>query len=77
MPGRAAVDLDMGKAAAPQIVGLIGNDMTLRHKSSGESQRLAKMSGGGKTAAVGKFIEPDRQHRAGDSARRSARRVSR
>ena len=66
MPGRAAVDLDMCEAAAPQIVSLIGNDVTLRHKRSGETQRLANMSGDGEAAAIGKFFEPDRQRRAGD-----------
>ena len=68
MPGRAAVDLDMCEAAAPQIVSLIGNDVTLRHKRSGETQRLANMSGDGEAAAIGKFFEPDRQRRAGTPA---------
>ena len=55
----------MGEPAAPQIVGLIGNDMALGDKRSSETQHLANMSGGSKAAAIGEFIKADRQRRIG------------
>ena len=55
----------MGKAAAPQIVALIRDELPLRDQRSIETRRLAQMPRNSETPSVGKSVKPDRQRRAG------------
>ena len=62
---RGQVDLGMGEAATPQIIGLVRDDMPLRDKLTVMVQRFANMPGGGEPPPVGKPVEPDCQRAAG------------